>query len=143
MILNLLHLPFLLLVIIVVQPFGVFLNKDILVKVGKYTCIIDAFIYSCLECGFNCHAKCEMKVMPNCGQRPESTIEPTDQGETIENEEQVGEEEEEEIVYPILAEVLYDYDAQTEQELSVNAGGTVLVLEPDCKYTSFIIGYDY
>ncbi|KAI9598558.1 hypothetical protein BDF19DRAFT_419578 [Syncephalis fuscata] len=69
--------------------------------------------YSCKDCGYNCHTKCEMKVYPDCTKRPGGHLE--------------------RLAKPTIAiaTVLYDYDANTEQELSVNAGGIVTVIEPD------------
>jgi len=68
------HLQFLQLVIIVKLRFGVLRNKVFPVKVNYiYSFVIKNsplfFIliqHLALDCGYNCHARCEMKVPPTC-----------------------------------------------------------------------------
>src|SRR3954453_5380150 len=65
------HSQFLRLVICVKLRFGVLRNKVLLVKVNNFCCIGFYFIFYinyhfALDCGYNCHARCEMKVPPTC-----------------------------------------------------------------------------
>nr|CAG8531092.1 8011_t:CDS:10 [Entrophospora candida] len=82
--------------------------------------------FTCKECGYNCHAKCEMKVPPTCtkqkgvikrglvnsGTFSSNTISPWG---TFSSE-------------AWLAKVLYDYTADSEVELTVTAGDIITVI---------------
>ncbi|CAG8561719.1 2807_t:CDS:10, partial [Ambispora leptoticha] len=84
----------------------------------------------CKECGYNCHAKCEMKVPPNCTRKKGiinrglvtsiAFSNPTSPWGTLSNQEDYQ-----------RATALYDYEAGGPSELSMRAGDTMLVLEPD------------
>ncbi|CAH1761505.1 3370_t:CDS:10 [Entrophospora sp. SA101] len=88
--------------------------------------------FTCKECGYNCHAKCEMKVPPTCtkqkgvikrglvnsGTFSSNTISPWG---TFSSE-------------AWLAKVLYDYTADSEVELTVTAGDIITVIAQNGKY---------
>ncbi|KAI8370561.1 uncharacterized protein BYT42DRAFT_582860 [Radiomyces spectabilis] len=107
---------------------------------------------TCKACGFNCHAKCEMKVAPNCSRtrgkinrqksissasvrsvssykaNPEATAD-NSRAESFTTpiaapvQESTGQEP--------LARALYDYEAQTMEELSIMENDVLTVLEED------------
>lgn len=125
--------------------------------------------FTCRACGFNCHAKCEMKVAPNCsktkgqvnpqpisisrsqskatfqGSPNQSTLIPPSEptftpsstnsnsaflspklpSSSIYEEQPTNDEEHADI------RCLYSYDAQNEDELSIQEGDTLITIEPD------------
>ncbi|KAI8603269.1 hypothetical protein EDD21DRAFT_42808 [Dissophora ornata] len=113
--------------------------------------------FTCRDCGYNCHSKCEMKVPPNCSnvkggakaQRtsviiPSSTFstiaslpaeltpvatpisELSNRASTVLHESGSNNS-----VDVVQAHVIYDYDATNPGELSVKAGNVVTVVEGD------------
>ncbi|CAJ0889104.1 5343_t:CDS:10 [Entrophospora sp. SA101] len=93
---------------------------------AKYQTEVDSIVQVVGECGYNCHAKCEMKVPPTCtkqkgvikrglvnsGTFSSNTISPWG---TFSSE-------------AWLAKVLYDYTADSEVELTVTAGDIITVI---------------
>ncbi|KAG0022473.1 hypothetical protein BGZ80_000175 [Entomortierella chlamydospora] len=113
--------------------------------------------FTCRDCGYNCHSKCEMKVPPNCSnvkggakaQRNSMSLSPTTvntmsslppefapsatpiselshQASTT-----VKESESNISLDQVQAHVIYDYKATSPGELSVKAGDVVTVVEGD------------
>ncbi|CAG8633452.1 10160_t:CDS:10 [Dentiscutata erythropus] len=110
--------------------------------------------FTCKDCGYNCHAKCEMKVPPNCTKRkgelnrgtitsgtfsnivsPWGTMSGISSnnrviGETVSNISSSSTNDKEE-GETWIATVLYDYAAEDTDGLSVSAGDVITVIEPD------------
>ncbi|KAF9361985.1 hypothetical protein BGX26_008157 [Mortierella sp. AD094] len=113
--------------------------------------------FTCRDCGYNCHSKCEMKVPPNCSnvkggakaQRNSINIPPatvntmsslppefapsaTPISELPHRASRVVKESESNMsLNQVQAHVIYDYEATSPGELSVNAGDVVTVVEGD------------
>ncbi|CAG8515065.1 8350_t:CDS:10 [Acaulospora morrowiae] len=107
--------------------------------------------FNCKDCGYNCHAKCEMKVPPNCTKKKGSikrgTIyDVTDQispggtrsgtnsyknGGSRSPTVYSSSTNEKEDVETWSATVLYDYDADGSTELSVSSGDIITVIKQD------------
>ncbi|KAF9112165.1 SCF ubiquitin ligase complex subunit cdc4 [Mortierella sp. AM989] len=113
--------------------------------------------FTCRDCSYNCHSKCEMKVPPNCSnvkggakaQRNSITMAPakintmsslppelaptaTPISELSPQAPTVVKDSESNIsLNQVQAHVIYDYEAASPGELSVNAGDIVIVIEGD------------
>ncbi|KAI8996810.1 hypothetical protein BDB01DRAFT_845530 [Pilobolus umbonatus] len=111
--------------------------------------------FTCKSCGFNCHAKCEMKVAPNCSKKkgqinPQPIITTSSHSSfhserksqpDIHNDSSRSISLHSEAAYssqtPISgiqkqqAKAIYTYDAQREDELTIEEGETVDILEAD------------
>ncbi|CAG8576490.1 4893_t:CDS:2 [Diversispora eburnea] len=107
--------------------------------------------FTCKDCGYNCHAKCEMKVPPNCTKkkyirpahgsrgtiykpskynsvsRSSSSVASTGKVDKVSRVEV----EVDENLETWTANVLYDHVADSTSELSVSSGDIITVLEPD------------
>ncbi|CAG8475963.1 12432_t:CDS:10 [Funneliformis caledonium] len=123
------HLRFPQLVIIVKLPSGAS-RKVLLVKPPV------------LDCGYNCHARCEMKVPPTCTKQKGNIVRgiaqtfstpgsPWGTVSTMSNNTLVPLIQSINIGDTWKAEALYDYIADTEEELSVSAGDIITVFELD------------
>ncbi|PKC08302.1 FCH-domain-containing protein [Rhizophagus irregularis] len=84
--------------------------------------------FTCKDCGYNCHARCEMKVPPICT-KEKAMSNYTLSGESAPSIFSVTEITEREDVW--TAEVLYDHVADTKAELTVSTGDIITVFEPD------------
>ncbi|KAI9242515.1 MAG: hypothetical protein BYD32DRAFT_362651, partial [Podila humilis] len=112
--------------------------------------------FTCRDCGYNCHSKCEMKVPPNCSNvkggakaQRNSMIQPSSTFNTMSSlppelapaatpiaelssrpstEVDTGSSAS---LNQMQAHVIYDYDASGPAELTVRAGDVVVVVEPD------------
>ncbi|GJJ77311.1 formin-binding protein 1 [Entomortierella parvispora] len=116
--------------------------------------------FTCRDCGYNCHSKCEMKVPPNCSnvkggakaQRNSIIVPPSSTFNTMSSlppelapsATPISQLPQRASIPPAFREsksgsslnetqahVLYDYDAASPGELSVRAGDVVTVLEND------------
>ncbi|PKY45865.1 FCH-domain-containing protein [Rhizophagus irregularis] len=108
--------------------------------------------FTCKDCGYNCHARCEMKVPPICTKEKGKIVKGLVRSETFSNPASpwgtissmsnytlsgesapsilsVTEITEREDVW--TAEVLYDHVADTKAELTVSTGDIITVFEPD------------
>ncbi|KAF0420928.1 FCH-domain-containing protein [Gigaspora margarita] len=109
--------------------------------------------FTCKDCGYNCHAKCEMRVPPNCTKKkgelnrgtitsgtfsnivsPWGTMSGISSnnrviGETISNISSSTNDKEEGETW--IATVLYDYIAEDTDGLSVTTGDVITVIELD------------
>ncbi|RCH91684.1 hypothetical protein CU098_007902, partial [Rhizopus stolonifer] len=63
--------------------------------------------FTCRACGFNCHAKCEMKVAPNCS-KVKGQVNPQPDSRCI-----------------------YTYEAQNEDEITIHEGDILVTIEAD------------
>ncbi|KAI1318856.1 hypothetical protein EDD11_005702 [Mortierella claussenii] len=113
--------------------------------------------FTCRDCGYNCHSKCEMKVPPNCSNikggakaQRNSIIIPSSTSNTVSSlppelapsatpiselshrpSTVIKVPRSNESLNQIQAHVIYDYDANSPGELSVKAGDIVTVVEGD------------
>ncbi|RIA98362.1 hypothetical protein C1645_731713 [Glomus cerebriforme] len=103
--------------------------------------------FTCKDCGYNCHARCEMKVPPTCTKEKGNIVRGIVQSGTFSNSGSpwgtissmsnytLGGESAPSILEITedtwTAEVLYDHVADTKAELSVSAGDIITVFEPD------------
>ncbi|KAF9379631.1 hypothetical protein CPB97_008860 [Podila verticillata] len=112
--------------------------------------------FTCRDCGYNCHSKCEMKVPPNCSNvkggakaQRNSMIQPSCTFSTMSSLPpelapaatpivELSSRPSTEVdsgssasLNQMQAHVIYDYDASGPAELTVRAGDVVVVVEPD------------
>lgn len=123
--------------------------------------------FTCRDCGYNCHSKCEMKVPPNCSNvkggakaQRNSMIQPSSTFNTMSSlppelapvatpiselssrpSTEVRDSGSSASLNLLQAHVIYDYDASGPAELTVRAGDVVVVVEPDGKPVSYAKNY--